>query len=347
MKRILTLRQTQDGIRQKRILTGDRPTGRLHLGHFVGSLKNRVELQSSYEQYVMLADVQALTDNYDNPQKVRDNILKVALDYLSVGLDPEKTTIFIQSEIPQIAELTVFYMNLVTVARLYRNPTVKDEMKQKGYGENVTLGFLAYPISQAADITFIKADLVPVGEDQLPMLEQTREIVRKFNSIYGQVLVEPKPMLSSHPRLVGTDGQAKMSKSLNNAIYLSDKAEEVTKKVMGMYTDPQRIHPTDPGKIEGNPVFIYLDAFAPDSGKAKITDYKRRYTSGQVGDIEVKNYLAKVLNDFLEPIRSRRAEYEKDPQKVMDILKEGTEKVNTEATKTLLEVKKAMKLDYF
>lgn len=331
----------------KRILTGDRPTGRLHLGHYVGSLKNRVELQDQYEQFVEIADVQALTDNFENPQKVRDSIREVALDYLAVGLDPKKTTIFIQSEISQIAELTVFYMNLVTVARLQRNPTVKDELKQKGMEESVPLGFLAYPVSQAADITCVKADLVPVGEDQLPMLEQTREIVRRFNSIYGKVLVEPKPLLGDFPRLVGVDGQSKMSKSLNNAIYLVDSPQEVEKKVKNMYTDPKRIHPTDPGTVEGNPVFIYLDAFGAECDKAKIDELKKLYRTGQVGDVEVKNYLAEILNNFLDPIRKRRAEYEKQPELVEKILKEGTEKVRAEAQKTLEEVKKVMKLDYF
>lgn len=317
------------------------------MGHYVGSLKNRVKLQDEYDQYVMLADVQALTDNFDNPQKVRDNVKEVLLDYLAVGIDPQKTTIFIQSEIPQIAELTVFFMNLVTIARLYRNPTVKDEMKQKGFGDNVPLGFLAYPVSQAADITFIKADLVPVGEDQLPMLEQTREIVRKFNAIYGEVLVEPKPLLGDFPRLVGTDGQSKMSKSLNNAIFLADSSDEVEKKVMNMYTDPKRIKPTDPGTTEGNPVFIYLDAFGGVGDKEQIVDFKKRYKEGKVGDVEVKKYLVKVLNDFLEPIRSRRVEFERDSGLVDKILREGTEKARQEAAETLREVKKAMKLDYF
>lgn len=332
---------------KKRILTGDRPTGKLHLGHYVGSLANRVKLQETYEQFVMIADVQALTDNFENPQKVRDNISEVALDYLSVGIDPEKTTIFIQSMIPQIAELTVFYMNLVTVARLQRNPTVKDEIKQKGYEESLPLGFLAYPVSQAADITSVKADLVPVGEDQLPMIEQTREIVRKFNSLYGNILPEPEGLVGNFPRLVGTDGGSKMGKSLNNAIYLSDSAEEVEKKVMGMYTDPTRIHPTDPGHVEGNPVFIYLDAFGTESDKAQIHQFKEAYIRGQVGDIEVKKYLVQVLNNFLDPIRESRARYERDPELVEGILKEGTEKARKEAQKTLEEVKSAMKLDYF
>ncbi len=330
----------------KRILTGDRPTGPLHLGHYVGSLQNRVKLQEEYEQFVMLADVQALTDNFDNPQKIRDNITEVALDYLAVGIDPEKTTIFLQSAIPQIAELTVFYMNLVTVARLERNPTVKDEMKQKGLEESVPLGFLAYPVSQAADITSVNAHLVPVGEDQLPMLEQTREIVHKFNSLYGDILVEPEPLLGDFPRLVGTDGNSKMSKSLGNAIYLSDSSQVVERKIKGMYTDPNRLHATDPGKIEGNPVFIYLDAFGTEADKEKISDFKSRYRTGKVGDVEVKQYLIKVLNNFLEPIRKRRQEYKNKPELVQKILAEGTRKTYSVAEKTLHDVKKAMKLDY-
>lgn len=331
----------------KRILTGDRPTGKLHLGHYVGSLANRVKLQDEYEQFVMLADVQALTDNFENPQKIKDSIKEVALDYLAVGIDPNKTTIFIQSLVPQIAELTVFYMNLVTVGRLQRNPTVKDEIKQRGFTESVPLGFLAYPVSQAADITSVNADLVPVGADQLPMIEQTREIVRKFNSLYGNVLHEPEGLVGSFPRLIGTDGNAKMSKSLNNAIYLSDSPEGVEKKVMSMYTDPNRIHATDPGKVEGNPVFIYLDAFGAKEDQEQINQYKNLYRTGQVGDIEVKKYLVKVLNNFLDPIREKRAEYERQPELVERILREGTEKARKEAQKTLIEVKKAMKLDYF
>lgn len=331
----------------KRILTGDRPTGKLHLGHYVGSLANRVKLQDEYEQFVMLADVQALTDNFENPQKIKDNIKEVTLDYLGVGIDPNKTTVFIQSLVPQIAELTVFYMNLVTVGRLQRNPTVKDEIKQRGFTESVPLGFLSYPVSQAADITSVNADLVPVGADQLPMIEQTREIVRKFNSLYGNVLHEPEGLVGSFPRLVGIDGNAKMSKSLNNAIYLSDSSEAVEKKVMSMYTDPKRIHPTDPGHVEGNPVFTYLDAFSVQSDKGKVQSLKELYTKGQVGDIEVKKFLVKVLNNFLDPIRENRARFEQDPELVERILKEGTEKARKEAQKTLEEVKKAMKLDYF
>lgn len=331
----------------KRILTGDRPTGKLHLGHYVGSLKNRVKLQNEYEQFVMIADVQALTDNFENPQKVRDNIIEVALDYLSVGIDPQKTTIFIQSQIPEIAELTVFYMNLVTVARLQRNPTVKDEIKQKGFGESLPLGFLAYPVSQAADITSVGANLVPVGEDQLPMIEQTREIVRKFNSLYGEVLVEPEALVGEFPRLIGTDGGAKMSKSLGNTIYLSDTPSDVERKVMNMYTDPNRIKSSDPGKVEGNPVFIYLDAFSDNFQKEKVEELKGRYKKGEVGDVEVKRFLTQVLNEFLEPIREKRRHFENDPKRVEEILKKGTEKAREEAKKTLSDVKKAMKLDYF
>lgn len=331
----------------KRILTGDRPTGKLHLGHYLGSLKNRVTLQDQYDTFIMVADVQALTDNFDNPQKVRDHVVEVAMDNLAVGLDPKKVTFFIQSQIPEIAELTIFYLNLVTVARLQRNPTVKDEMKQKGFGENVPAGFLMYPVSQAADITAFQADLVPVGEDQLPMIEQTRELARKFNSIYGSVIKEPEAKVGEIARLVGTDGNAKMSKSLGNVINLSDSPEEVEKMVTGMYTDPQRVHLTDPGKVEGNPVFIYLDAFAPELETRQVDEYKKRYTIGSVGDVEVKKYLAKILNDFLDPIRKKRTEYKHQPELVEKILKEGTAKAREEAAKTLKEVKKAMKLDYF
>lgn len=272
---------------EKIVLTGDRPTGPLHLGHYVGSLINRIELQDKYKQFVMLADIQALTDTFENPQKVRENILEVALDYLAVGIDPTKTTIFIQSMIPQIAELTIFYLNLVTVSRLRRNPTVKAEIKQKGFGENVTAGFLMYPIHQVADITIVKGNLVPVGEDQLPMIEQTNEIVRTFNRMYKtNVLVEAKPLISAVPRLPGIDGKAKMSKTLGNAIFLSDPADVVVEKVMKMYTDPDHIHVSDPGKIEGNVVFTYLDVFDPDKEKAQ--ELKRHYQRGGLGDVTVK-----------------------------------------------------------
>ncbi len=332
---------------KKRILTGDRPTGKLHVGHYLGSLKNRVALQDEYETFIMVADVQALTDNFDDPQKVHDNVVEVTMDNIAAGLDPQKVTFFIQSQIPEIAELTVFFMNLVTMARLMRNPTVKDEIVQKGFGESTPVGFVNYPISQAADILFLKADLVPVGADQLPMIEQSREIARRFNQIYGQTFPEPEAKIGDVARLVGTDGNAKMSKSLGNTIYLSDTEEEVTKKVMNMYTDPNRIKATDPGKIEGNPVFIYLDAFAPESERNQIEEYKNRYKEGTVGDVEVKKYLAKIMNDFLTPIRERRKEYEKNPELVMKIVKEGTERTREEAIKTMAEVRRAMKIDYF
>ncbi|OGM05983.1 tryptophan--tRNA ligase [Candidatus Woesebacteria bacterium GWB1_43_5] len=330
---------------KKRILTGDRPTGKMHLGHYVGSLKNRVKLQDSYNQFVMIADVQALTDNFDNPQKVRDSIHEVILDYLAVGIDPTKTTIFIQSLIPEVAELTVYYLNLVTLERVLRNPTVKTEIKQKGFGKSVPAGFAVYPVSQAADITFLNADLVPVGEDQVPMIEQTREIVRKFNSLYGKVLVEPKALVGDVPRLPGIDGQAKMSKSLGNCIYLSDSKEEVERKIMNMYTDPKRIHATDPGKVEGNPLFIYHDAFNPN--KDEVGDFKRRYKEGKVGDVEVKKRLIEIINDLLEPMRKRRSEYESKPEELERILRDGTSKTQKLAKETMVKVRKAMKIDYF
>jgi len=329
---------------KKRILTGDRPTGKMHLGHFVGSLKNRVKLQDSYDQFVMIADVQALTDNFDNPQKVRDNVKEVLLDYLAVGIDPKKTTILIQSLIPEIAELTVFYLNLVTLERVLRNPTVKDEIKQKGYGQNIPAGFAMYPVSQAADITAFNANLVPVGEDQLPMIEQTREIVRKFNSLYGEVFVEPEALVGEVKRLPGIDGNAKMGKSLGNAIYLSDSEEELKKKVMGMYTDPSRIHATDPGKVEGNPVFIYHEVFNPDV--AEVEDLKKRYKEGKVGDIEVKEKLFVALNTFLTPIREKRHEFEGKDELLDKILSEGTAKAREVAKGTMKKVRVAMKIDY-
>lgn len=317
----------------------------MHLGHFVGSLKNRVKLQDSYDQFVMIADVQALTDNFEHPEKVRDSIKEVLLDYLAVGIDPAKTTILIQSMIPEIAELTVFYLNLVTLERVLRNPTVKDEIKQKGFGQNIPSGFAMYPISQAADITIFNANLVPVGEDQLPMIEQTREIVRKFNSLYGEVFAEPEALVGEVKRLPGIDGSAKMGKSLGNSIYLSDSEEELKKKVMSMYTDPNRIHPTDPGKVEGNPVFIYHDVF--NSDKAEVEDLKKRYEEGKVGDIEVKEKLFAALNEFLKPIRERREEFAKDPENLDKILKEGTAKAREVAKETMKKVRSAMKIDYF
>ncbi|MBI4091153.1 tryptophan--tRNA ligase [candidate division WWE3 bacterium] len=328
----------------KRILTGDRPTGKLHLGHYVGTLKSRVELQDKYETFIMVADVQALTDNFENPEKVRSNVFEVVMDNLAVGVDPSKATFFVQSMIPEIAELTVFFMNLVTLARLKRNPTVRDEMKQRGYGGDVPIGFLAYPVSQAADILFLKAEVVPVGADQLPMIEQTREIARKFNSLYGNVFPKPEAIVGEISRLVGTDGGSKMSKSLGNVIYLSDDSETLKERVSGMYTDPKRIHPTDPGTVEGNPVFIYHDAFNPD--KAEVESLKARYRAGKVGDVEVKEKLDKALNDFLEPIRERRSEYEKRPEVVRQILLEGTKKARAEARKTMDEVKEAMRINY-
>lgn len=330
----------------KIVLTGDRPSGSLHLGHYVGSLVNRVDLQNKYKQYVMIADIQALTDNYDNPKKVHDNVYQVMLDYLSVGIDPEKTTIFVQSMIPQIAELATLYMNFVTVNRLKRNPTVKTEINQKGYGENVTAGFLTYPVHQSADITIVKADLVPVGEDQLPMLEQSNEIVRAFNRTYNcNILVEAQPLISAIPRLVGTDGKAKMSKSLGNAINLSDGADEVLKKVMTMYTDAGHVRVTDPGKIEGNVVFMYLDLFDPN--KHEVAELKAHYQRGGLGDVVLKKRLATVLNDMIEPIRTKRKELEKDPAAVMQVLKKGTDTATEVAVQTMRDVKEVMYLNYF
>lgn len=332
--------------KKKVALTGDRPTGPLHLGHYVGSLQNRVEFQKTHDQYVMIADAQALTDNADNPQKVRENVLQVALDYLAVGIDPSESTIFIQSMIPQLAELTMFYLNLVTWNRLKHNPTVKQEMKQKGYDESVPAGFMVYPVSQAADITFVKAEVVPVGEDQLPMIEQTNEVVRHFNRIYKtDVLVEVKAVIPKIARLPGTDGQAKMSKSLGNCIYLGDSADDVAKKVKGMYTDPGHLRVEDPGKVEGNPVFTYLDAFDPDA--QKVQELKEHYTRGGLGDSVVKKRLTEVLQAFLEPIRTRRLEFAKDPAAVMKILKDGTDKARHVAEQTMKQVKQAMLINYF
>ncbi len=345
---------------EKIILTGDRPTGRLHLGHYVGSLKRRVELQNSGEfdkVYIMIADAQALTDNFDNPEKVRQNIIEVALDYLSVGLDPEKSTLFIQSQIPQLTELSFYYMNLVTVARVQRNPTVKNEILQKNFEASIPVGFFCYPISQAADITAFKATVVPVGEDQLPMLEQTKEIVRKFNSIYGEALVEPDIMLPDNTvcrRLPGTDGKAKMSKSIGNCINLADDAETVRQKIMNMYTDPTHIKVSDPGHLEGNTVFTYLDAFSrPEHFEMYLPDYsnlqelKDHYTRGGLGDVKIKKFLNSILQAELEPIRARRKEYEKDIAAVYEILRKGSEKARAVAESTLQDVKNAMKINYF
>jgi tryptophanyl-tRNA synthetase len=327
------------------ILTGDRPTGPLHLGHYVGSLANRVRLQDEYEQYVMLADVQALTDNYAHPEKVRANVLQVALDYLAVGLDPAKTTIFIQSMIPEIAELTIFYLNFVSVARLSRNPTVKTEIAQKGYGDSVSAGFLMYPVSQAADITIVKGTLVPVGEDQLPMIEQTNELVRSFNRAYNtNVLKECKALVPKVARLPGIDGKAKMSKSLGNAIYLSDSPEEVAAKVMKMYTDPEHIRVEDPGNIEGNTVFAYLDLFDPHA--KEVQELKEHYQRGGLGDVKVKRRLIEVLNAFLDPIRAKRAVLAQDPQEVMRIVLSGTHKIREIAMQTMQEVRSVMHLNY-
>jgi tryptophanyl-tRNA synthetase len=344
----------------KVILTGDRPTGRLHLGHYVGSLKRRVELQNSGEFekiFIMIADAQALTDNWDNPEKIRQNIIEVALDYLSVGLDPAKSHMFIQSEISELTELTFYYMNLVTVSRLQRNPTVKSEIQMRNFETSIPVGFFCYPISQASDITAFKATTVPVGEDQEPMLEQAREIVRKFNSVYGDTLVEPDILLPDNKycmRLPGTDGMAKMSKSLGNGIYLADTEEEVRKKVMSMFTDPNHLKVSDPGQVEGNPVFIYLEAFSrPEHFPEYLPEYqnleelKDHYRRGGLGDVKVKKFLNNVLQEELRPIRARRKEYEKDIPAVYQILKDGTECARAEAADTLRQVRRAMKINYF
>ncbi len=329
---------------KKRILTGDRPSGKLHLGHFVGSLANRVRLQDEYEQYILIADVQALTDSYENPEIVVESVRELVLDYIAVGIDPAKSTIVVQSQIPAIAELTVFYLNMVSLNRVLRNPTVKAEIEQKGFGDSIPAGFAMYPVSQAADITAFEANLVPVGGDQLPMIEQTREIVRKFNNLYGETLVEPEALIGEYPRLVGLDGKAKMSKSLGNSIYLSDSADEVTKKVMSMFTDPTRLKPTDPGHVEGNPVFVYHQAFNPD--KAEVEELKRRYREGTVGDVDVKQKLVLAINNLLEPMRKRRAELEANPGKIQEILRNGVEKGRLVSGEVLKKVKKAMKIDY-
>ena len=355
----------------KIILTGDRPTGRLHLGHFVGSLRRRVELQNSGEFdriFIMIADAQALTDNADNPEKVRQNIIEVALDYLSVGLDPAKSTLFIQSQVPELCELAFYYMNLVTVQRLQRNPTVKAEIQMRGFAEGavegdttqrqgIPVGFFTYPISQASDITAFRATTVPVGEDQEPMIEQTREIVHKFNSVYGETLTMPEILLPDNAaclRLPGTDGKAKMSKSLGNCIYLSDTADEVKKKVMGMYTDPDHLRVEDPGKVEGNTVFTYLDAFSRPEHFAKylpeyasLDELKAHYRRGGLGDVKVKRLLIAILNETLDPIRERRHYYEARIGEVYDILRQGSETARAAAAETLADVRRAMKIDYF
>ena len=345
---------------EKIILTGDRPTGRLHIGHYVGSLRRRVELQNSGEYdkiFIMIADAQALTDNFDNPEKIRQNIIEVALDYLSAGLDPAKSTLFVQSQIPELTELTFFYSNLVTVSRLQRNPTVKNEIKLRNFEASIPVGFFNYPISQAADITAFKATPVPVGEDQLPMIEQTREIVRKFNSIYDEVLVEPDVLLPVNEacfRLPGTDGGQKMSKSLGNCIYLADTEADVKKKIMSMYTDPGHLRVQDPGKIEGNTVFTYLDAFClPEHFERYLPDYpnlaelKAHYQRGGLGDVKVKRFLNSIMQETMEPIRNRRKEFSKDIPAIYEMLQQGCEVARAAAAETLADVKKAMKINYF
>ena len=345
---------------EKIILTGDRPTGRLHVGHYVGSLKRRVELQNSGEYdkiFIMIADAQALTDNADNPEKVRQNIIEVALDYLSCGLDPEKSTIFIQSQVPELTELSFYYMNLVTVSRVQRNPTVKAEIQMRNFEASIPVGFFCYPISQAADITAFRATAVPVGEDQLPMLEQCKEIVHKFNSVYGETLTEPEIVLPSNKaclRLPGIDGKAKMSKSLGNCIYLSDEAEDVRKKIMSMFTDPNHLRVEDPGRVEGNPVFLYLDAFSrPEHFEEFLPDYKNldelkdHYTRGGLGDVKVKKFLNNVMQAELTPIRERRKMWEQRIPEVYEILREGSKAAEAKAAETLRDVKAAMKINYF
>lgn len=345
---------------KKVILTGDRPTGRLHVGHYVGSLSERVRLQNSgdYDEiYIMIADAQALTDNAEHPEKVRQNIIQVALDYLACGIDPEKSTIFIQSMVPELTELTFYYMNLVTVARVQRNPTVKSEIKMRNFEASIPVGFFCYPISQAADITAFKATTVPVGEDQLPMIEQTREIVRKFNSIYDEVLVEPDVLLPENEaccRLPGTDGGQKMSKSLGNCIYLADTEADVKKKIMSMYTDPTHIQISDPGHVEGNTVFTYLEAFSkPEHFEEYLPEYanlqelKDHYTRGGLGDVKIKKFLNNIMQEELSPIRARRAEYEKDIPAVYEILRKGSETAREAAAQTMAEVKRAMRINYF
>ena len=344
----------------KIILTGDRPTGKLHLGHYVGSLRRRVQLQNegNYDRmFVFMADVQALTDNADNPEKIRQNIVEVALDYLSAGLDPEKCVLFIQSQIPELAELTTYLMNLITVSRVQRNPTVKTEIKMRNFEANIPLGFFCYPVSQAADITLFKATTVPAGEDQEPMLEVTRELVRRFNSTYAPVLVEPDIMLPENAtarRLPGTDGKEKMSKSLGNCIYLSDSAEDVWQKVRSMYTDPTHVNLNDPGHVEGNAVFTYLDAFSTDADFAEfwpeyknLDELKDHYTRGGLGDMKCKKFLNQVINKMLEPIRERRSEYEKDIPEIFNILRKGTDEARAVAAQTMDEVRAAMRINYF
>ncbi len=342
------------------ILTGERPTGPLHIGHYVGSLKNRVKIQNegNYDaMYLFAADAQALTDNFDNPKKVKDNVFEVALDNLACGIDPDKVSYFIQSEVPELTELTFYYMNLVTISRLGRNPTVKEEVKLRGFNESIPAGFFTYPVSQTADITAFKANIIPVGEDQLPMIEQAREIVRKFNSTYKEVLVEPNALLPTNElsrRLVGLDGSAKMSKSLNNCIYLKDSSEELKKKVFSMYTDPDHIKVELPGKVEGNVVFTYLDVFCKEDSFEKylkeyknLDELKEHYRKGGLGDVKIKNFLYNVLEEELKPIRERRIELAKNPDYIYEVLKKGTIEARKQASKTLKEVKEAMMLNYF
>lgn len=334
---------------KKVVLTGDRPTGKLHIGHYVGSLKERVKMQNSgkYNMFIMIADQQALTDNARDPEKIHNSLIQVALDYLAVGLDPAKSTMYIQSQIPALSELNMYYLNLVTVSRLERNPTVKTEIQQKNFDRSIPAGFLTYPVSQTADITAFKGELVPVGDDQEPMMEQAREIVRSFNNIYGDILVEPKGVFppKGQGRIPGLDGNAKMSKSLGNAIYLSDDEKTLQKKVMSMYTDPTHIHVEDPGHIEGNVVFTYLDIFDPD--KEHVQELKDQYRAGGLGDVKIKRYLFEVLNNELKPIRERREEFAKDIPAVYDMLKQGCADANEVANQTLAEVRHAMGLDYF
>ncbi len=329
---------------KKRILTGDRPTGKLHLGHYIGSLQNRVKLQHEYEQYVMIADVQALTDNFEDPTKITENVFEVAKDYLSIGIDPAITTILIQSQIPEIAELTIYYLNLVTLGRLERNPTVKAEIQQKGYDDSIPAGFFCYPVSQAADITIFQAEVVPVGDDQVPMIEQTNEIVRRFNRIYNsEVLKECKAVLSKSSRLVGIDGKAKASKSLGNAIFLSDSAEEIKRKVFQMYTDPDHIKVSDPGKIEGNVVFAYLDAF--NHNVEEVNELKAHYQRGGLGDTTIKNVLNTVLQELLTPIRERRMQYTNE--EIRSVLLNGTARARKVAATTIEKVRQATGVKYF
>lgn len=334
---------------KKVVLTGDRPTGKLHIGHYVGSLKERVKMQNSgkYNMFIMIADQQALTDNARDPEKIHNSLIQVALDYLAVGLDPAKSTMYIQSQIPALSELNMYYLNLVTISRLERNPTVKAEIQQKNFDRSIPAGFLTYPVSQTADITAFKGELVPVGDDQEPMMEQAREIVRSFNNIYGDILVEPKGVFppKGQGRIPGLDGNAKMSKSLGNAIYLSDDEKTLQKKVMSMYTDPTHIHVEDPGHIEGNVVFTYLDIFDPD--KEHVQELKDQYQAGGLGDVKIKRYLFEVLNNELKPIRERREEFAKDIPAVYDMLKQGCANANEVANQTLAEVRHAMGLDYF